>query len=221
MNFIIELLSPLLIYKNTTDRYIMVLSLYLIAVIFMMPYFILLVKEQWFHKNVTYPKYTNISFGFAVFIIAFGLYALRYPYNLKNIHIDVKETKYQQVDNNIKVKKHTDGEDLISKQMITKYDVTVHYGSAQKDIKTYEIIDKYNKSKDLSQYPEEYHDKTLTQVRIMPITVETTWHGIKEIHKDLYKVERTYTVEPDIKAYESDQKLKNDSQQLDKKLDGK
>lgn len=218
MNFIIELLSPIFIYYQSTNRHIIYVIYGILTIILMLPLFITLVRRQYFSKEPTYLTYKTISAVLGFFIYIFSIVMFWYPYNLKNIHIDVKETKYQQVDNNIKVKKHTDGENLISKQMITKYDVTVHYSSAQKDIKAYEIVDKYNKSKDLSQYPEEYHNKTLTQVHIMPITVETNWHGIKEIHKDLYKVERTYTVEPDIKAYESDQKLKNDSQQLYKNL---
>lgn len=33
----------------------------------------------------------------------------------------------------------------------------------------------------------------------MPVTVTTQWHDIKEVHKDMYIIERTYKVEPDLK----------------------
>lgn len=42
----------------------------------------------------------------------------------------------------------------------------------------------------------------------MPVTVTMQWHDIKEVHKDMYIIERTYKVEPDLKKFK--QNIRNE-----------
>lgn len=41
-------------------------------------------------------------------------------------------------------------------------------------------------------------------MRVMTVTVTTQWHDIKEVQKDMYIIERTYKVEPDLKKFNQD-----------------
>lgn len=98
-----------------------------------------------------------------------------------------------------------DGSRLSSCKVI-KYQMTITIGHAKKDVLVNDIKTKYEKDPQLSEYSDKYHKKTLTKVRIRPVKVTTTWHGIKEVY-NLYQVEEIYKVEPDLEKYQDEKTL--------------
>jgi hypothetical protein len=76
----------------------------------------------------------------------------------------------------------------------------------EKEVLVNKIDRTYEKDSKLSEYSDKYHKKTLVKVRIRPVKVTTSWHGVKE-HYDLYQVEEQYKVEPDLKKFNDEKSL--------------
>lgn len=123
-----------------------------------------------------------------------------------NIDVQYELGQYRELKpEEYKFETYYDGSRLSSRKVI-KYQMTITDGKAKKDVLVNDIKTKYEKDPKLSEYSDKYHKKTLTTVRIRPVEVTTTWHGIKEVY-DLYQVEEVYKVEPDLEKHQDEKTL--------------
>ena len=160
-----------------------------------------------FEKNLGTKEKINSVIDILAFI--FFCYTLilpalhAYP---TNIDVQYEPGQYQELKpEEYKFETYYDGSRLSSRKVIN-YRMTVTIGHAKKDVLVNDIKTKYEKDPQLSEYSDKYHKKTLTAVRIRPVKVTTTWHGIKEVY-DLYQVEEIYKVEPDLEKYQDEKTL--------------
>ena len=135
-----------------------------------------------------------IAYIFLIMSCIIGFLAMTpktgYP---NNIDVTYEPGQYQEVKpEDYKAEKTQDNSRLSSRKVIT-YKAVIKYGTVEKDSK-------------LSEYSDKYHKKTLVKVRIRPVKVTTSWHGVKE-HYDLYQVEEQYKVEPDLKKFNDEKSL--------------
>jgi hypothetical protein len=140
--------------------------------------------------------------GFLITIVTIGV-SISLALNLivpDNIKTDVKETSYQTVSTDWIHGTPIFREHNLAREIITVDRVT----HDNQDIDVYKYIDKYDVDPETSKYASEYHKKSLVKLRVMPVTITTQWHDIKEVHKDMYIIERTYKVEPDLKKFKKD-----------------
>ena len=130
-----------------------------------------------------------------------------------NITYEIKENKYTEIPleyYSIRENKHEDYIDYLSERAINKYVATIKYGSYNEIIDVVKVNKKYNKPDNVKNVDEKYLTAKLKTVTIMPVTVTTDWHGIKETYKK-YQVEETYDYQLDQNkvSYEHDkEKLK-------------
>ena len=142
--------------------------------------------------------------AFLITIVTIGISA-SLTYNIivpDNIKTDVKETSYQTVSTDWAEPAFVLRIHNLAKATTT-VDVVKH---DNKLVYVHKYVDKYDVDPETSKYASEYHKKSLIKVRVMPVTVTTQWHDIKEVHKDMYIIERTYKVEPDLKKFNQDVK---------------
>lgn len=148
-----------------------------------------------------------IAYIFLIMSCIIGFLAMTpktgYP---NNIDVTYEPGQYQEVKpEDYKAEKTQDNSHLSSRKVIT-YKAVIKYGTVEKEVLVNKIDRTYEKDSKLSEYSDKYHKKTLVKVRIRPVKVTTSWHGIKE-HYDLYQVEELYKVEPDIKKYNDEKSL--------------
>lgn len=130
-----------------------------------------------------------------------------------NITYEIKENKYTEIQleyYSIRENKHEDYIDYLSERAINKYVATIKYGSYKEIIDVVKVNKKYNKPDNVKNVDEKYLTAKLKSVKIMPVTVTTDWHGIKETYHK-YQVEETYEyrLDQDKISYEHDkEKLK-------------
>lgn len=148
-----------------------------------------------------------IAYIFLIMSCIIGFLAMTpktgYP---NNIDVTYEPGQYQEVKpEDYKAEKTQDNSHLSSRKVIT-YKAVIKYGTVEKEVLVNKIDRTYEKDSKLSEYSDKYHKKTLVKVRIRPVKVTTSWHGIKE-HYDLYQVEELYKIEPDIKKYNDEKSL--------------
>lgn len=155
----------------------------------------------------THPMTEKLRSSIAVIAFVFFCYSLilpaldTYP---TNIDVTYEPGQYRDIKpEEYKFQTAYDSSRLSSRKVIN-YQMTITVGKAKKEVLVNDIETKYEKDPKLSEYSDKYHKKTLTRVRIRPVKVTTTWHGIKEVY-DLYQVEETYKVEPDLEKYQNEQ----------------
>lgn len=135
-----------------------------------------------------------------------------------NIIYEIKETKYKEIEpehysiREIKKSSKLDKyNDSLSERAVNNYVATIKYGLHKEHIDVVKVNKKYNKCDNLKDIDKKYLTAKLQTVKIMPVTVTTDWHGIKETYKK-YQVEETYDYELDWDKVSSDQdkeKLEN------------
>jgi len=188
----IEILYPLFKLQNSTDT-----RLYLVIIV---P---LLLFNLYVLKRMSGTESEMKAFvGFLITIVTIGV-SISLALNLivpDNIKTDVKETSYQTVSTDWIHGTPIFREHNLAREIITVDRVT----HDNQDIDVYKYIDKYDVDPETSKYASEYHKKSLVKLRVMPVTITTQWHDIKEVHKDMYIIERTYKVEPDLKKFKKD-----------------
>lgn len=148
-----------------------------------------------------------IAYIFLIMSCIIGFLAMTpktgYP---NNIDVTYEPGRYQEVKpEDYKAEKTQDNSRLSSRKVIT-YKAVIKYGTVEKEVLVNKIDRTYEKDSKLSEYSDKYHKKTLVKVRIRPVKVTTSWHGVKE-HYDLYQVEEQYKIEPDIKKYNDEKSL--------------
>ena len=148
-----------------------------------------------------------IAYILLIMSCIFGFLAITpgtgYP---NNIDVTYEAGHYQEVKpEDYKAAKTQDNSRLSSRKVIN-YKVVVKYGTVEKEVLVNKISRSYEKDPQLSKYSDKYHKKTLVKVRIRPVKVTTSWHGVKE-HYDLYQVEEQYKVEPDLKKLNDEKSL--------------
>lgn len=187
----IELLYPLYKLQNSTNTFINII-----------PIIILILFNVYVAKRLSDTQRNNDLIIFLVTISTlFIIFALMFNvFEPTNIKTDVKETSYQTVSTDWIHGTPIFREHNLAREIITVDRVT----HDNQDIDVYKYIDKYDVDPETSKYASEYHKKSLVKLRVMPVTVTTQWHDIKEVHKDMYIIERTYKVEPDLKKFKQD-----------------
>lgn len=188
----IELLYPLFKLQNSTNP-----MMYLIIIGLLVTFNLYVLKRMSGTESEMKAFIT-----FLITIVTIGISA-SLTYNLiipDNIKTEVKETSYQTVSTDwaepaFVLRIHN------LAQATTTVDVVKH---DNKLVYVHKYVDKYDVDPETSKYASEYHKKSLVKVRVMPVTVTTQWHDIKEVHKDMYIIERTYKVEPDLKKFKQD-----------------
>mgnify|MGYP007084390656 CR=1 FL=1 len=148
-----------------------------------------------------------IAYIFLIMSCIIGFLAMTpktgYP---NNIDVTYEPGQYQEVKpEDYKAEKTQDNSRLSSRKVIT-YKAVIKYGTVEKEVLVNKIDRTYEKDSKLSEYSDKYHKKTLVKVRIRPVKVTTSWHGVKE-HYDLYQVEEQYKVEPDLKKFNDEKSL--------------
>lgn len=188
----IEILYPLFKLQNSTDT-----RLYLVIIV------TLLLFNLYVLKRMSGTESEIKAFiAFLITIATIGISA-SLAYNIivpDNIKTDVKETSYQTVPTDWAEKAYLLRIHNLAKETTT-VDVVKHNNQL---VYVHKYIDKYDVDPETSKYASEYHKKSLVKLRVMPVTVTTQWHDIKEVHKDMYIIERTYKVEPDLKKFKQD-----------------
>lgn len=187
----IELLYPLYKLQNSTNTFINII-----------PIIILILFNVYVAKRLSDTQRNNDLIIFLVTISTlFIIFALMFNvFEPTNIKTDVKETSYQTVSTDWIHGTPIFREHNLAREIITVDRVT----HDNQDIDVYKYIDKYDVDPETSKYASEYHKKSLVKLRVMPVTITTQWHDIKEVHKDMYIIERTYKVEPDLKKFKQD-----------------
>lgn len=192
----IELLYPLFKLQNSTNT-----MMYLVIIGLLVSFNLYVLKRMSGTESEM-----KAFIAFLITIVTIGISA-SLTYNLiipDNIKTEVKETSYQTVSTDwaepaFVLRIHN------LAQATTTVDVVKH---DNKLVYVHKYVDKYDVDPETSKYASEYHKKSLVKVRVMPVTVTTQWHDIKEVHKDMYIIERTYKVEPDLKKFK--QNIRNE-----------
>lgn len=188
----IEILYPLFKLQNSTDTH-----LYLVIIGLLVSFNLYILKRMSGTESEM-----KAFIAFLITIVTIGIVA-SLTYNIivpDNIKTDVKETSYQTVSTDWIHGTPIFREHNLAREIITVDRVT----HDNQDIDVYKYIDKYDVDPETSKYASEYHKKSLVKLRVMPVTITTQWHDIKEVHKDMYIIERTYKVEPDLKKFKKD-----------------
>lgn len=188
----IEILYPLFKLQNSTDT-----RFYLVIIVLLVSFNLYVLKRMSGTESEM-----KAFIAFLITIVTIGV-SVSLTYNLivpDNIKTKVKETSYQTVSTDWIHGTPIFREHNLAREIITVDRVT----HDNQDIDVYKYIDKYDVDPETSKYASEYHKKSLVKLRVMPVTITTQWHDIKEVHKDMYIVERTYKVEPDLKKYNQD-----------------
>ena len=132
-----------------------------------------------------------------------------YPSNLK---YTIHETNYKELSpKNYSRQNERLYSYYLSERAVTKHTATIKYGSNEETIKVVKLIKTYNKPDHLKELDEKYLTAKLQTVKIMPVTVTTNWHGIKEKYKR-YQVEEIYDYDLDqdkVAYYSNQEKLEN------------
>ena len=148
-----------------------------------------------------------IAYIFLIMSCIIGFLAMTPKTGYPNkIDVTYEPGQYQEVKpEDYKAEKTQDNSRLSSRKVIT-YKAVIKYGTVEKEVLVNKIDRTYEKDSKLSEYSDKYHKKTLVKVRIRPVKVTTSWHGVKE-HYDLYQVEEQYKVEPDLKKFNDEKSL--------------
>ena len=153
------------------------------------------------------------------FILVFTVIPLPYMNDYpSNIIYKIKETRYKEVEpehysiREIKKSGKLDKPiDSLSERAVNNYVATIKYGLHKENIDVVKVNKKYNKHDNVKDIDKKYLTPKLNSIKIMPVTVTTNWHGIKETYKR-YQVEETYDYEIDYDKVSSDrdkEKLEN------------
>ena len=190
--------------KDSTDAFPLHIGIMVGGTLFFFVMIILCARFESTHNMTEKLRSSIATIAFVFFCYTLILPALdTYP---TNIDVKYEPGQYRELKpEEYKFETYYDGSRLSSRKVIN-YRMTVTIGHAKKDVLVNDIKTKYEKDPKLSEYSDKYHKKTLTKVRIRPVKVTTTWHGIKEVY-DLYQVEETYKVEPDLEKYQDEQTL--------------
>lgn len=192
----IELLYPLFKLQNSTN------TMMYLAIIVLLWSFTLYVAKQ----LISSESEMKAFIAFLITILTIGI-SVSLTLNVivpDNIKTDVKETSYQTVSTDWAEPAYLLRIHNLA-QETTTVDVVKH---DNKLVYVHKYVDKYDVDPETSKYASEYHKKSLVKLRVMPVTVTTQWHDIKEVHKDMYIIERTYKVEPDLKKFK--QNIRNE-----------
>lgn len=182
----IELLYPLFKLQNSTNTIVYLFVIVLLGIINCY-----LVKR---YDSTIVNIFVIISFLFS-FALVLNVFT---PDNIKTT---VKETSYKTVSPEWEQALWMPRMRNLAQTTIA---VDALFTNDDKLIYVYKYVDKYEVDPETSKYTSEYHKKSLVKMRVMPVTVTTQWHDIKEVQKDMYIIERTYKVEPDLKKFNQD-----------------
>lgn len=192
----IELLYPLFKLQNSTNT-----MMYLVIIVLLWSFTLYVAKQL-----ISSESEMKAFIAFLITILTIGI-SVSLTLNVivpDNIKTDVKETSYQTVSTDWAEPAYLLRIHNLAKETTT-VDVVKH---DNKLVYVHKYVDKYDVDPETSKYASEYHKKSLVKVRVMPVTVTTQWHDIKEVHKDMYIIERTYKVEPDLKKFK--QNIRNE-----------
>lgn len=192
----IELLYPLFKLQNSTNT-----MMYLVIIVLLWSFTLYVAKQL-----ISSESEMKAFIAFLITILTIGI-SVSLTLNVivpDNIKTDVKETSYQTVSTDWAEPAYLLRIHNLA-QETTTVDVVKH---DNKLVYVHKYVDKYDVDPETSKYASEYHKKSLVKVRVMPVTVTTQWHDIKEVHKDMYIIERTYKVEPDLKKFK--QNIRNE-----------
>jgi hypothetical protein len=190
----IELLYPLFKLQNSTNT-----MMYLVIIVLLWSFTLYVAKQL-----ISSESEMKAFIAFLITILTIGI-SVSLTLNVivpDNIKTDVKETSYQTVSTDWAEPAYLLRIHNLA-QETTTVDVVKH---DNKLVYVHKYVDKYDVDPETSKYASEYHKKSLVKLRVMPVTVTTQWHDIKEVHKDMYIIERTYKVEPDLKKFNQDVK---------------
>lgn len=188
----IELLYPLFKLQNSTNT-----MMYLVIIVLLWSFTLYVAKQL-----ISSESEMKAFIAFLITILTIGI-SVSLTLNVivpDNIKTDVKETSYQTVSTDWAEPAYLLRIHNLA-QETTTVDVVKH---DNKLVYVHKYVDKYDVDPETSKYASEYHKKSLVKLRVMPVTVTTQWHDIKEVHKDMYIIERTYKVEPDLKKFKQD-----------------
>lgn len=188
----IELLYPLFKLQNSTNT-----MMYLVIIVLLWSFTLYVAKQL-----ISSESEMKAFIAFLITILTIGI-SVSLTLNVivpDNIKTDVKETSYQTVSTDWAEPAYLLRIHNLA-QETTTVDVVKH---DNKLVYVHKYVDKYDVDPETSKYASEYHKKSLVKLRVMPVTITTQWHDIKEVHKDMYIIERTYKVEPDLKKFKKD-----------------